>query len=185
MPQKERNIISDKLLLEKTNKPMEIWFEFLDKKGAKKMSHAEIFNLISNTEGLKPLGQWNHNLLATTYEWNRGLKERGQKENEFEISLSKTIAVPVEILYNSLVENKVRNKWLNEKIVIRKMTFSKSARITWNDNETSLSVDFYLKGENKSMIVVQHLKIPDSKKSAQLKEYWTVKLAELKKLLEE
>lgn len=181
---KQRSIITDKLVVEKTGKTIEAWFTILDKKGAKKMTHVEIFDLISNTEGLKPLGEWNHNLLATTYEWNRGLKERGQKEDGFEISVSKTIAVPINILYNTWIEDKSRNKWLKEKITIRKATANKSARITWCDNETSLSVDFYPKGENKSQVVVQHLKIPDAKKATALKIFWGEKLDALKILLE-
>ncbi len=181
---KARNIISDKLLIDKTAQPIETWFKLLDKKGAKKMSHAAIFKLIAGIDGLKPLGEWNHNLLATTYEWNRGLKERGQKENGFEIGVSKTIAVAIDVLYNSWVEEKIRKKWLNEKIVIRKATVNRSARITWTDGKTSLSVDFYTKGEEKSLVVVQHLKICDSKKAEELKSYWTEKLVTLKTLLE-
>ena len=74
MPSKERNIISDKLIVEKTTKTLEEWFKLLDKKGAKKMTHLEIFYLVESIDGLKPLGQWNQNLLTTSYEWNRGLK---------------------------------------------------------------------------------------------------------------
>jgi hypothetical protein len=180
----ERNIITDKLVVEKTGKSMEEWFLLLDKKGAKKMKHADIFTLVGNIDGLDSLGEWNQNLFTTTYEWNRGLKERGQKENGFEVSVSKTVAVPIDILYASFVNDKLRVKWLKEKIMIRKATENKSARITWSDNETSLSVDFYSKGSGKSQVVVQHQKIPDSKMAAKMKEFWGEKLEELKNRLE-
>jgi hypothetical protein len=182
---KERAIITDKLVVEKTKKTIEEWFETLDKKGAKKMNHLEIFTLISNTEGLKPLGQWNQNLLATTYEWNRGLKERGQKEDGFEISVSKTMNVPIDVLYNAWIDIKTRNKWLpKEKILIRKTTENKSARITWSDQSSSLSVDFYPKEKAKSQVVVQHLKIKDSKKAIEMKEYWSKTLDRLKTIFD-
>lgn len=182
---KERNIITDKLVVEKTKKTMEDWFDFLDKKGAKKMKHTEIFTLISETTGLKPLGEWNQNLLATTYEWNRGLKERGQKENGFEISVSKTVHVPVSKLFSSWTDDKTRNKWMKDQdITFRKTTKDKSARITWSDLKTSLSVDFYTKGEDKSQVVVQHLKIADSKTASGLKDYWITTLEQLKSVLE-
>ena len=88
-------------------------------------------------------------------------------------------------LYLAWIEDKQRNKWLkNEKIRIRKATENKSARITWTDNITSLSVDFYPKGEAKSQVVVQHMKIDDPKKANQLKEYWNNVLMKLKALLE-
>lgn len=181
---KERSIITNKLVVEKTKKSMEEWFKILDRKGAKKMEHIEIYNLVSNTEGLKPLGEWNQNLLTTSYEWNRGLKERGQKADGFEISVSKTIAVPHSVLYSAWIDDNIRNKWLpGEKILIRKTTKDKSARITWSDHQTSLSVDFYSKGEDKSQVVVQHLKISDSKQAVTMKDYWSKALDKLKSLL--
>lgn len=182
---KEHPIITDKLVIEKTGKPMETWFKMMDKKGAKKMKHIDIFNLVSSMGGLKPLGEWNQNLFTTTYEWNRGMKERGEKEGGFEIGVSKTINVSVSTLYNSWVDDKARNKWLpKEKITIRKATENKSARITWSDNKTSLSVDFYPKGENKSQLVVQHQKITDGKMAAKMKAYWGETLEALKGMLE-
>jgi len=159
---KERKIITDKFVVEKTGKTTEEWFKVLDKKGAKKLRHSEIFDIVANTEGLKPLGQWNQNLLTTTYEWDRGLKERGQKADGIEISISKTANVPVGVLYQALVDDKLRKRWLPEKnLVFRKTTENKSARVTWSDGKTSLSVGFYPKGAEKSQIVVQHMKIAD------------------------
>ena len=163
---------------------MEEWFLLLDKRGAQKMTHPEIYALVSSIKGLESLGEWNRNLLTTSYEWDRKLKERGQKEKGFEISVSKTIAVPIHVLYASLTDAPARSKWLKEKITIRKSTENKSARITWADGTTSLSVDFYSKGPDKSQVVVQHHKIPNSKQAADLKTFWTQKLNALKTLLE-
>ena len=149
------------------------------------MKHPAIFKLVSSISGLQPLGEWNHNLLTTSYEWSRGLKERGQKGDVFEISVSKTIEAPVSTLYKAWLEEKTRNSWLGkENITIRKATENKSARISWNADGTSLSVDFYSKGERKSQVVVQHLKLPDSKKAAELKLYWNEKLNLLKYFIE-
>jgi hypothetical protein len=181
----ERSIITDKLVLEKTNKTIEEWFVYLDRHGAKKMTHLEIFKLIGAIPGLEPLGQWNHNLLTTTYEWSRSLKERGQKENGFEVSISKTVNVPVKALYQSWVDPKIRKRWLeHDNIEIRKATENKSARISWLSDGTSLSVDFYAKGETKSQVVVQHLKLPGSTKANEMKAYWGAALEKLKSLLE-
>ncbi len=137
-------------------------------------------------EGLKSLGQWNQNLLSTSYEWSRGIKERGEKNGSFEVSVSKTISVNIISLYRAWIEEEKRNQWLkNEKITIRKTTENKSARITWSDNATSLSVDFYSKGETKSQVVVQHIKIIDLKAANQMKDYWNGALLKLKSFLEE
>lgn len=180
----ERKIITDKLVVEKTGATMEEWFRQLDKAGAKKLSHVEIFTLISNTRGLQPLGEWNQNLLTTSYEWDRGLKKRGEKKNGFEISVSKTVTVAVELLFNGWANDVIRKKWLQEQIVFRKTTLNRSARITWSDNTTSLSVDFYSKGGNKSQVVVQHLKLQGPGKAAEMRSFWAKELELLQSILQ-
>jgi hypothetical protein len=73
---------------------------------------------------------------------------------------------------------------LNDTIAITKATENKSARGVWSDHTTRLSVDFYSKGDAKSQIVVQHLKIADAETAAGLKSYWARALNELKSVLE-
>ncbi len=184
MAKTERTIISDKLVVEKTGKTMEDWFLQLDKKGAQKKDPNGIYKLIQTIPRLKPLGEWNMGLLGTSYQWSRGLRERGQKGKEFEIGVSKTVNVPLVLLYKSLIDDKARAKWCKEKIEFTKTTLNKSARAVWSDKQTRLSIDFYPKGTDKSQIVVQHLKIPDSKKAASLKTYWGKTLDTLKTILE-
>jgi len=180
----ERAIITDKLVVEKTGMTMEEWFRFLDKKGAKNLTHKDIYEITGKTKKLEALGEWNRNLLTTSYEWSRGLKERGEKKDGIEISVSKTVNVPIDILYQSFTNNDTRKKWLKNKIVIRKATENKSARITWSDNITSLSVDFYSKPNNKSQVVVQHQKIASASEASELKLFWQRILDELKLFLE-
>ena len=181
---KQRNVITDKIVVPKTGKTMAEWFVILDDKGAKKLDSHGIYALIESIDGLKPLGEWNCGLLSTTYQWDRGLRERGEKADGFEISVSKTIAVPTEMLYAAWLDDGLRKKWLPEKITITKSTENKSVRMFWSDNSTRLSVDLYPKGDGKSQMVVQHLKIPDSEMAARMKEYWAERLNALKGILE-
>jgi activator of Hsp90 ATPase-like protein len=182
---KDRKIITDKVVVEKTGKTMEEWFAVLDKKGAKRLDSHGIYDLIKSIDGLKPLGEWNQGLLSTSYQWSRGLRERGEKKDGFEVGVSKTIGVPLELLYRAFADDKLRMRWLPEKKVsITKATENKSARVAWIDGETRLSIDFYKKGDEKSQIVVQHLRLPNSEKAAQMKEYWSTTLEKLKSILE-
>lgn len=181
---KQRNVITDKVVVAKTGKTMAEWFDVLDKKGAQRLDSHAIYELITSIEGLKPLGEWNCGLLSTSYQWDRGLRERGEKKDGFEISVSKTIGVPVEMIYSVWLDDKLRKKWLSEKIMITRSTENKSVRVLWSDGQTRLSVDLYPKGDDKSQMVVQHLKIPDSEMAAQMKEYWAERLKALKGILE-
>jgi hypothetical protein len=181
---KKRSVITDKPVMEKTGHDLGHWYAVLDKKGALEMSMEKIYEVAFALPGLKNLSEWNRGLLATSYAWSRGIRERGEKKDGFEVSVSKTVGVPVEVLFESLVNEKIRSKWLSEKIEIRKSTPNRSARITWSDGTSSLSVDLYEKGPDKSQIVVQHLKLPDSKKCGEMKVLWGKKLENLKSLLE-
>ena len=155
-----RKIITDKLVLEKTGRTITDWFDELDKKGAKGLDHAAIFDLVAAIDGLKPLGQWNQNLLTTSYEWDRGLKERGSRpDGTIEIGVSKTVAVPVEVLYAALIDDDIRAKWLpGQMITFRKTTPNRSARATWSDGVplTSKDVVFTFEGQMKNDMLPYH-----------------------------
>ncbi len=88
---KQRNVITDKVVVPKTGKTMAEWFAILDKKGAKKLDSHGIYDLIASIDGLTPLGEWNCGLLSTSYQWDRGLRERGEKADGFEVSVSKMV----------------------------------------------------------------------------------------------
>ena len=175
--EKERAIITTQLVKKLSGKPMEDWFNMLDERGAREMKHAAIFALVSSIEGLKPLGEWNQNLLTTTYEWDRGLKQRGEKESGFEISISKTMPVSVAMLYQSWADETLRKRWMpGQQPEISKATENKSLRMLWSDKATRVSVELYSKGEEKTQVVVQHMKIADAEQAATLKQYWSERL---------
>ncbi|HEV7700215.1 MAG TPA: hypothetical protein VGO43_08305 [Pyrinomonadaceae bacterium] len=181
---KQRSVITDKVVLPATGATMEDWFRHLDSFGAQKLTSSEIYKLIASIDGLAPLGEWDQGLLSTSYQWSRGLRGRGEKKDGFEISLSKTIGVPITNLYRSLVDEERRTGWLPEPIEVTKQTPDRSVRAVWGDGETRLSVDVYSKGEFKSQVVVQHLKLTDSAAAERMKIFWGEKLNKLKGLLE-
>jgi hypothetical protein len=181
---KGRSIITDKVVVEKTGRTMTEWFDILDQKGALEMDSQSIYHLIQSIDGLAPLGAWNQGLLSTSYQWDRGLRQRGEKKDGFEISVSKTVGVPIGELYQAFANEDLRAAWLSDPIAITKATENKSARAIWSDHTTRLSIDFYPKGDAKSQIVVQHLKIVDADTAAELKAFWSSTLERLKAVLE-
>src|SRR5205814_1687430 len=124
-------------------------------------------------------------MITVTYEQARGLRALHQKPKGFEISVSRTVNVPVGMLYRAFANDKARNSWLAEDgLAVRKATANKSMRATWNDVKTSLEINFYPKGNDKSQVVVQHSKLPNAKASATMKTYWTRALDRLRDSLE-
>jgi uncharacterized protein YndB with AHSA1/START domain len=175
--------ISNEALKQKTGKTWAEWLRLLDKDGARTLTHQDIVSLLRAKHGV---GQWWGQMITVGYEQERGLRVPHQKPNGFEISVSKTIKLPVGTAYLLFQDAKMRRRWLMDpEFEIRKATMNKSLRITWGDNKTSLSVDFYPKSVNKTQIAVQHQKIEAAKQAEKMKAYWTAQLERLREMFEE
>ena len=174
--------ISDPAVIKATGKSWKEWFAILDKAGAQKTNHTQIAAYLYKEQKLP--GWWAQ-MVTVGYEQARGLRERHQRPEGFEISVSRVVNVPLAALYQSWADAKQRDKWLKVKgIEIRKATANKSLRITWSDKKTSLEVNFYDKGKNKAQVVVQHTKLKGAKVAEKMKGYWAKKLDGLKIHLE-
>jgi hypothetical protein len=175
--------IGDEALQEKTGKNWKEWFSVLDAAGASKLDHQQIVAILNERHGI---GLWWGQMVSVGYEQERGLRVPHQKPNGFEISISKTIKLPVGTAFLLFQDPKMRRRWLKDSgFEVRKATMNKSMRITWVDGLTSLSVDFYPKSANKTQIVVQHQKIESAKAADKLKVYWSDQLEHLKRMFEE
>lgn len=181
---KPRQIITDKLVVEQTGQLIEHWFLLFDERGCKKLTHAEIFAMSAEIPALNIMNEWNRNLLTTSYEWSRGLKERGEKKNGFEISVSKVIGAELSDVYKKWFDPRLRNLWLTESIDITTARENKSLRVSWMNEGSRLSVDFYEKTKGKTQVVVQHLKLPSANAANQMKLFWQAKLGQLTQLVE-
>ncbi len=174
--------MSDEAVKAKTGKTWKQWFTILDKADAKKLSHQEIAQYLSTQQGVGP---WWQQMVAVTYEHARGLRKQHERPDGYQISVSRTINVPIGKLYNAFANDRARNAWLAEDgLAVRKATTNKSLRVTWNDVKTSLEINFYPKGEDKSQVVVQHSKLPNAKASSTMKTYWGKALDRLRASLE-
>ena len=166
----------------KTGKTWKEWYGILDKAGAKKMNHQEIAKYLNTEQGVGP---WWGQMVIVTYEQSRGMRKPYERPDGYQISVSRTVKVPIEKLYKAFANDKARNSWLAEDgLAVRKATANKSMRVTWNDVKTSLEINFYPKGDDKSQVVVQHSKLPNAKASATMKTYWTRALDRLRDSLE-
>jgi uncharacterized protein YndB with AHSA1/START domain len=167
----------------KTGKSWAEWLAFLDRAGARKMSHARI---AAHLHGRFGLPGWWCQTVAVGYEQARGLRVRHQRPDGFAISVSRTVAAPATALFDAWKDARARRRWLpNTAIVVRKATRPRSMRITWSDRKSNLEVNFYAKGVGKGQVVVQHSKLPDAKAAAKMKSYWANSLDRLRETLED
>jgi uncharacterized protein YndB with AHSA1/START domain len=168
----------------KTGKSLDEWFSLLDKAGAAKWPHKDIAAHLHDDCGCP---SWWCQMIAVGYEQARGLRVKNQGcGGDFLANASKTIAVPVTRLYKSWNAPDSMARWLPDaaKMTIRKANANKSLRITWIDGHSSVEVYFWIKGEAKSQVAVQHSKLESSEDVARWKAYWAEALLKLQGLLE-
>jgi uncharacterized protein DUF4287 len=174
--------MSDDAVKTKTGKDWKSWFALLDKSGAKNMSHSEIAQLLSTKH---EVGPWWCQMVTVSYEHSRGLRDKHERPDGFQISVSRTISAPLSGVYKAFADPKWRQRWLPEtELVVRKATANKSMRVTWKDGKTSLEINFYAKGVDKSQVVIQHSKLPDARSAARMKDYWSAAFDRLCQVLQ-
>ena len=173
--------MSDAAVQKATGKTWKEWSAILDKAGAAQWPHKQIAAHLYEQLGVP--GWWSQ-MVANTYEQERGLRQKHQKPDGYQVSVSKVIAVPTDMLYRAWADARLRATWLADAaITVRKATQDKSMRITWVDGKTSVEVNFYGKGQGKSQVTVQHSKLPTPESGERMKAYWKEQLERLQGVL--
>jgi hypothetical protein len=157
------------------------WFQVLDDFNVREKGHkAAAIHL----HDVHRLSDWWSQGVVVRYEQERGLRVKHQKTDGFSVSGSRVIAAPLTDAYLAWTSTRHRKKWLPEELIIRKTNELKSLRILWPEGKTSVEVNFYAKGSDKSQVVVQHSKLANRKQAARFKEFWAASLDRLKEHLE-
>jgi hypothetical protein len=160
--------MSDAAVSAKTGRTWAEWVKTLDAVRAAEMSHREIAKYVSS---LGTPGWWTQ-MVTVAYERIRGLRTRGQlRSGTYQVSRSRTFAVPVETLFDAFANARTRRRWLPVPITVRTARPSRSLRTTWQDGTVAL-FGFTAKGGAKSAVAVQHEKLPDQGTAKALKAAW-------------
>jgi uncharacterized protein YndB with AHSA1/START domain len=175
---------SDAAIRQRTGRGWEEWFDRLDEWGAAERSHREIARWIAEQQGVEPLA-WNAQAVTLGYERARGGRAVGQRPDGFAITASKTVAAPVERLFDAFTDASVRERWLpGAQLRERTATRPRSVRFDWGDGPTRVTVDFLAKGDAKSSVTVEHARLGDAEQAERTKGWWRERLSALKSQLE-
>jgi hypothetical protein len=128
---------------------------------------------------------WSSQAVTVSYERARGMRAVGEHADGFSITASKTVAVPVERLFDAFVDESLRSSWLADgELRERTVNRPRGARFDWGEGSTRVVVGFESKGEAKSMVGLAHEKLPDAEEANRMKAYWRERVATLKEVLE-
>ena len=92
--------MSDDAVQAKTGKTWAEWFALLDADGAERLDHKGIVALLRDQYGV---GSWWQQMVTVTYEQARGRRERHETPAGYQVSVSRTVGVPLARLYAAWV----------------------------------------------------------------------------------
>jgi hypothetical protein len=165
-----------------TGKRWEAWFALLDRWGARERKHGETVVFLMEEHDVP--GWWAQSI-TVWYERTRGMRLKHQQADGFTIYASKTIAVPVEVLFDAFVNPRSRRRWLTDGTMsLRTSQAGRTARFDWEDGATRVSVSLEVKGPSKATVAVAHERLPDPDEAEAAKVSWRTRLAGLKSFLE-
>ena len=145
-------------------------------------SHTAIARWLREEHGVD---SWYSQSITVGYERARGLRAPGEHADGFAVRASKTIAVPVERLFEAFDDDALREQWLpGGALRLRTATAPKSARYDWEDGSTRVNVGFTDKGDAKSNVWLSHERLPDADTADEMKAWWRERLSTLKSQLE-
>ena len=173
--------VGSEAVMKATGRAWDEWLKVLDRAGARRMPHKDIADMLYRKFSVP--GWWSQ-MVTVGYEQARGLRIPGQKADGFAANASKTLAVPLERLYSAWSEP-MRSAWLpGAPLEVKRSTDGKSLRMTWTLGNSSVDVGFFDKGGGKSLVAVEHSKLPDEAAMQLQKAYWGEALGRLKAMFE-
>ena len=175
-------LASDAKLHEATGRYWLEWIAVLDAWGATAHKHGEIVEFLSRKHAVPP---WWRQAVTNGYERARGMRKKHQQADGFTVYASKTVGVPVNVLFDAFVDDRARAGWLvDEAMSVRGSQPGKVARFDWAGGESRVMVTFEGKGPGRATAHVAHERLPDAPAGEAAKVAWRARLAALKAALE-
>jgi hypothetical protein len=175
---------SDEMIRQRTGRGWEEWFDLLDEAGLAERPHRDIARWVAELQGVVPLA-WAAQAVTVSYERARGGRAVGQRPDGFAITASRTVGIPVGRLFGAFAGDAERGRWLTDaELRERSATKPRSARFDWGDGRTRVNVTFQARGEARSTVTVEHIRLPDAAAAARMKGWWCERLTTLKELHE-
>jgi hypothetical protein len=162
--------MADDKVAAKTGRTWREWTRVLDAAGAAALPHRDIARLVHDRYDTP---DWWTQTVTVGYERIKGLRDRGQRRGGgYEASKSRTFDVPVRALFDAWSDAATRRRWLDGvNAIVRTARAPKSMRLQWPDG-TVVVVGFLPKGNGRSVVAVQHTKLPDKPAADRSKLFW-------------
>jgi uncharacterized protein YndB with AHSA1/START domain len=174
--------IGDDAVQAKTGKTWDEWFALLDAGGAQRLTHKEIVALLSEGHGVGP---WWRQMVTVTYEQARGLRAKHETPAGYQVSASRTLAVPAAQVFRAWKDARARARWLSGvEITLRTSAPNKRLRFIIPADDSIVEVYLTAKGEAKTQVAIQHSRLPNAAAVKRQRAFWQSALAALQARLQ-
>lgn len=164
-------------VIKKTGKSIEHWYKVINKFGADK-GHT---NIAKHLKEKHKLTSWWAQSLTTRFEFDHDLRKLYERtgKNGLTISLQKTIAAPVEKVFEVLTESKHLKKWLSPylKMIVKPgaaFNFDEvvSGKFLKVDKNKRLRLDLYsIENKETSKVVIDFIKKDNQKTTIKVTQF--------------
>jgi hypothetical protein len=171
----ERGRVSDEAVKKQTGKTWDQWFVILNKAGCREMDHTEIAHFLS-TEYIK--NGWWAQMVTVEYERASGARKINENKDGFLVAVHKTVGIPVRQLQREW-QKIVRSKALAPRNLVQIPSKTKRPMLRYKADVGSVVVFFDERGDNRSRIMVESVKLPSQKTVEERRAYWKKVLSTL------
>jgi len=195
--------VNDQAAKAATGKTLKEWFEALDQRGGPAQGRRAINDWLFGECKVDP---WWCSTINIEYEAARGVVEKDKRPKGYTICATKTIAAPLELVYNAWSDPKQLDKWFGAKNkadvkdggtfsnadgdqgTYKRVRANKDLRFLWEGASYTpgsiVDVVFQDKGKGKTYVQITHDRIQTRAEADGLRAGWGEALDKLKAQLE-
>ncbi|HEX4870704.1 MAG TPA: DUF4287 domain-containing protein [Nevskiaceae bacterium] len=169
--------LSDAALLKATGRDGAQWLALLDEAGAKAWPHREIAAWLAREHRLPA---WWAQAVTVGFEQSRGLREAHQKARGFAASISRTLDLPLDALYDRLTTTLAQDPGLRDLgLTVSRATPGKGLRLHTAAGET-VAVRLSERPDQRCQITIDHQQLPSAEAVPLARSRWQTLLDGLK-----
>lgn len=195
--------ITDESVQAKTGRNWSEWLKVLDEFGGKEKGHKAMAKYLLEVQGLTP---WWSQMVTVQYERSRGLRAVNERPKGFGVSVSRTVACPLESAWNAWAEAQELSRWFTTQAkqdfreggryenadkdsgTFLRIVPMKRIKFTWEQSKhnpgSEVEVTFEPTKTGKVRMVLSHEKLASQKEVEDLREGWSWAMDSLKSYLE-
>lgn len=170
---------SDEAVKAATGKNWAEWFTILDDAGSVHREHKEIARWLADVEKVPP---WWSQMVTVEYERARGLRKIHETATGFEVSVHRTLDVPLHDVYTAWADEKKRQRWLNLDLQLKSTRLDKILHFKLADG-TKLNVAIDPSPSGKTRLGIAHTKLMKASDVEQRRSFWKAAVKRLERLL--